>query len=62
VQHSTWNEDNTDSTDLAYVKDKTSYFALDDGNAPTDADWGDRGPYSKPEYRNKESKWIVLAK
>lgn len=62
VQHSNWNEDQTDSTDLGYVKDKTTYFALDDGNAPTDGDWGDRGSYSTPEYRNKDSKWIELAK
>ncbi|BAX82078.1 hypothetical protein [Labilibaculum antarcticum] len=62
VQHSKWNEDKTDSTDLVYVKDKTSYFAIDDGNAPTDVDWGDRGSYSTPEYRNKDSKWIELAK
>lgn len=62
VQHSNWNEDQTDSSDLAYVKDKATYFALDDGNAPADADWGDRGPYSTPEYRNKDSKWIELAK
>jgi hypothetical protein len=62
VQHSKWNEDKTDSTDLAYVKNKTSFFALDDGNASMDADWGDRGLYSTPEYRNKDSKWIELAK
>ncbi|GAF02886.1 hypothetical protein [Saccharicrinis fermentans] len=62
VQHSNWNEDKTDSTDLAYVKDKTSYFSLDDGNAPTNAEWGDRGPYPTPEYRNKDSKWMELAK
>ncbi|WP_075604013.1 hypothetical protein [Saccharicrinis aurantiacus] len=62
AQHSNWNEDKTDSTDLAYVKSKTSYFALDDGNAAPDADWGDRGSYSTPEYRSKDSKWIELAK
>ncbi len=62
VQHSKWNEDQTDATDLDYVKGKATYFALDDGNAPDGAEWGDRGPYSTPEYRSKDSKWILLAK
>lgn len=62
VQHSNWNENQTDSTDLAYVKEKATYFALDDGNAADGQDWGDRGEYSTPEYRNKDSKWIEIAK
>lgn len=62
VQHSNWNEKQTASEDLEYVKGKSTYFSLDDGNAPDGADWGDRGPYSTPEYRAKDSKWIELAK
>lgn len=62
VQHSKWNEEQTDSADLAYVKHKANYFSIDDGNAPDGAEWGDRGPYPTPEYRNKDSKWIELAK
>ncbi len=62
VQHSNWNEDQTAPADLEYVKNKTTYFAIDDGNAPVDAEWGNRGPYSTPEYRSKDSKWMELAK
>lgn len=62
VQHSKWNEDQTDATDLEYVKNKTNYFAIDDGNASENEKWGDRGSYSTPEYRSKDKKWMVLAK
>ncbi|ADE55738.1 conserved hypothetical protein [Coraliomargarita akajimensis DSM 45221] len=62
VQHSQWNEDQTAPEDLSYVKAKASYFALDDGNAAWDADWGNRGPYSTPEYRSKDTKYMAQAK
>lgn len=32
VQHSTWNEDNTTGADLTYVKAKTDYIKISDGN------------------------------
>ncbi|WP_405295500.1 hypothetical protein [Algibacter sp. Ld11] len=62
VQHSNWNEKQTDGVDLAYVKEKSNYFALDDGNAPMDGKRGERGPHSTPEYRAKDIKWMELAK
>ncbi|QBG48529.1 hypothetical protein EGM51_14375 [Verrucomicrobia bacterium S94] len=63
VQHSKWNEDQTDAADLAYVKQKTTYFALDDGNAPFgETGWGDRGDYSTPEFRNKSTEYMQSAK
>ncbi|WP_158838061.1 hypothetical protein [Polaribacter sp. L3A8] len=62
VQHSSWNEKKTAALDLQYVKSKTTYFALDDGNHPKDGKKGDRGSYSTPEYRGKDIKWITLAK
>ncbi|MDZ8118507.1 hypothetical protein P9H32_07690 [Pontiella sp. NLcol2] len=63
VQHSLWNENQTDPADLDYVKSKTDYFALDDGNAPFDeTSWGDRGAYSTPEYRSKNAAFMKSAK
>ena len=62
VQHSKWNEDHTEASDLQYVKEKATYFALDDGNADKEEAWGNRGPYKTPAYRAKEAKWIKLAK
>ncbi len=62
VQHSKWNEDKTTNSDLRYVKNKAKYFAIDDGNAPDGASWGDRGPWGTPEYRNKNKSWINRAK
>ncbi|NMH88778.1 CBM96 family carbohydrate-binding protein [Flavivirga algicola] len=62
VQHSNWNEDKTASSDLSYVKNKAKYFAIDDGNAPFGANWGDRGPWETPEYRSRASTWIAQAK
>ncbi len=62
VQHSDWNEKQTAAEDLEYVKRMTTYFSIDDGNAPPAADWGDRGPYTTPEYRSKDAKWIGIAK
>lgn len=62
VQHSQWNEDKTAADDLMFVKEKATYFALDDGNAADGVDWGDRGPYSTPEYRSKDTKYMAQAK
>ncbi len=62
VQHSNWNENKTTTSDLNYVKNRTRYFAIDDGNAPFNASWGDRGPWQTPEYRSKNSSWIARAK
>ncbi len=62
VQHSNWNEKETTPVDLEYVKSMTTYFSIDDGNMLPDDDRGDRGEYSTPAYRAKESNWIELAK
>lgn len=62
VQHSTWNEDQTDSTDLAYVKEMTNYFSIDDGNLLPTEHVGERGEYITPSYRAKDSTWIKIAK
>ncbi len=62
VQHSKWNQDQTTPDDLNYVKSKTNYFYIDDGNADFTEQWGDHGPYDTPRYRSRDSKWIALAK
>ena len=62
VQHSNWNEKETNDDDLAYVKKMTQYFSIDDGNAKQTEAWGDRGVYTTPCYRAKEANWIALAK
>ncbi|MBC3758138.1 hypothetical protein H7U19_06970 [Hyunsoonleella sp. SJ7] len=62
VQHSKWNEDHATASDLDYVKQKTSYFAIDDGNKAYGAEKGNRGPHLTPEYRAKDSEWIAIAK
>lgn len=62
VQHSKWNEDHATVSDLDYVKQKTNYFQIDDGNRAYGAKKGNRGPHLTPEYRAKDSKWITLAK
>lgn len=62
VQHSPWNEKKTTTADLNYVRNKTDYHAIDDGNA-------DLGDYSKrphrgektPGYVSKAKKWLQLA-
>ena len=62
MQHSKWNEDHATASDLDYVKQKTNYFQIDDGNRAYGAKKGHRGPHLTPEYRAKDSKWIALAK
>ncbi len=63
VQHSKWNEDQTTSADLSYVRSKTDYRAIDDGNA-------DSGDYSSrayrgdvtPKYVSSATSWRTSAK
>ncbi len=62
VQHSKWNQDQTTPSDLNYVRSKTNYFYIDDGNADFTEQWGDHGPYNTPRYRSRESKWLAQAK
>ena len=62
AQHSNWNEDVTTDADLAFVKEMTAYFSLDDGNAMPNDSWNDRGPHTTPCYRAKEAKWMALAR
>ncbi|MEO0795571.1 MAG: hypothetical protein AAFX93_10425 [Verrucomicrobiota bacterium] len=49
VQHSNWNEDHTTPADLAYVRDKTNYATINDGNGTNTS----RDPSSPatPSYR-----------
>lgn len=62
VQHSQWNEKHTTPADLAYVKEKANYVAIDDGNA-------DPGDYSTraargdetPNYVSSSTLWLPLA-
>jgi len=46
VQHSSWNEGQTNSSDLDYVKNNANYVQIDDGNRPygTGTDRGDNTP------------------
>jgi len=37
VQHSDWNENNTDDDNLNFVQDVTNYIRIDDGNQPNNA-------------------------
>lgn len=62
VQHSKWNEDHATALDLNFVKQKTTYFSIDDGNQEYGIKKGKRGPYPTPEYRAKDSSWIAKAK
>ncbi|MFR9511890.1 MAG: hypothetical protein SNG69_09245 [Rikenellaceae bacterium] len=62
VQHSNWNEEQANDDDLAFVKRMTNYFSIDDGNAEPSEQWGNRGQYTTPAYRAKESQWIAQAK
>ena len=62
VQHSNWNEEQTNDADLAYVKKMTNYFSIDDGNAPMNDNADDRGVYATPEYRDRDAKWLADAK
>jgi len=62
VQHSQWNENHTDPKDLEYVKTKTTYFSIDDGNIAFGSEEKDRGKYSTPKYRSRDTKWMTLAK
>lgn len=62
VQHSEWNEKKTTPADLAYVKDKTSYQAIDDGNQPKRLynKKDRRGPFT-PIYVEEDKKFIKAA-
>lgn len=61
VQHSQWNQDQTTTADLDYVRDNTNYFYIDDGNAPITGSWGDHGPWQSPEYRSTNTQWLIDA-
>ncbi len=56
VQHSKWNEDKTTAADLTYVKNKTTYQAIDDGNE--DSGTGtNRGP-NTPKYKERNTSYM----
>lgn len=57
VQHSVWNEDHTSQNDLAYVKNKTKYQAIDNGNYSASSD---RGP-DTPSYNSKTKSFLTDA-
>ena len=52
VQHSQWNEDHADRTDLAYVKANTDYIRIEDGNHPN----------STADLNNRNSQFVALAR
>ncbi len=62
VQHSQWNEDKTDPDDLAFVKQKTHYQRLSDGNKPMRIfeRKGRKGPPT-PKYVEPSKKWLASA-
>lgn len=62
VQHSDWNESKTTPEDLAYVKEKTHYQAINDGNKPKQLykNKNRRGPFT-PSYVGGEKKWLKAA-
>lgn len=62
VQHSAWNERLSTASKLAYVKAKTNYRAVEDGNMPKlkYVPRVLRGPMT-PTYVGKESKWLTTA-
>ncbi len=61
VQHSNWNEDQSTDNLLDYVKDKASYYEIDDGNAGINQAWGDRGPWDTPQYRSQNTSFLTNA-
>ncbi|MCF2948839.1 hypothetical protein L0668_12030 [Paraglaciecola aquimarina] len=62
VQHSKWNETKTTPEDLAYVKQKTSYMAINDGNeAMKEFNHHGRRVFLTPMYVDPDTKWIASA-
>jgi hypothetical protein len=57
VQHSGWNEKMTAATDLAYLKEKTTYVKLEDGNH----DMGS-GKYRTPNFTSTDPSFLDAAK
>ncbi|WP_198673734.1 hypothetical protein [Algibacillus agarilyticus] len=62
VQHSDWNEKKTTPADLAYVKLKTRYQAVNDGNeAMKEFNRKGRRGALTPLYVNEDKKWLASA-
>lgn len=62
VQHSDWNEKKTTPADLAYVKDKSNYIAVNDGNeAMKEFNHHGRRVFLTPMYVDKDTKWLASA-
>jgi hypothetical protein len=59
VQHSKWNEDHTDASDLSYVKKKTTYQPIDDGNTNSGSGTN-RGP-NTPNYKSSITSYLTNA-
>lgn len=55
VQHSDWNEDQTTSNDLAYVKSMCNYQTINDGNGTSTA--RDPGAPATPAYRSTNTSY-----
>ncbi|WP_162025857.1 MULTISPECIES: LamG domain-containing protein [unclassified Lentimonas] len=58
VQHSNWNQWNTDATDLAYVQAMTMYVKLDDGNQ----DPVTTNVYWTPNFTSEETSYLTDVK
>ena len=56
VQHSVWNENQTNSADLTYVKNNANFVQIDDGNRPygTGSNRGD----NTPDYQEDSTEFI----
>ena len=62
VQHSQWNEDKTTPEDLTFVKQKTNYISIDDGNEAKGT-YNNSNPRGKvtPQYTDVKTKWLKSA-
>lgn len=53
IQHSFWNEEQSNPSKLSWVKANTQYFKIDDGNVEGN---------NTPGYNGKDTSWLSLAK
>jgi hypothetical protein len=57
VQHSQWNQKNTHPNDLSYVKAKTTYFKIEDGNRMQEK----QGTWT-PDFTSPDTAYLIRAK
>lgn len=63
VQHSHWNESKTTAAELNYVREKTTYITIDDGNTQygDTSKRADRGPCQTPKCVSASPIWMEAA-